>query len=237
VLERLDPPIPLELLDRACPANRDCGYDYPPDPVRPFEGTTMGVSDCTDRKGNLMYGSWSDFAWEGPVRQGGVFPLRDHTILVLRCTETNLQIHWPNVLYATDPEGLEGAVLAPGDVFVPFAGRATIDNRFVASARVEGDAGGAPDRVTFTVEGLGFLPDVYRDLGVGDSFAWGDRRGTVVRFVAREGSTWGAIGWVEIALAPALASPPSTAPEAPDAGPRNPPRDPPKPAGSRSSGG
>jgi hypothetical protein len=189
----------------------------------PFQTKTYEVDlhDCRGPSCSLV-GTWwpnpaarsayRQFDWAATLRNAAIFPEPGHLFMCLDCPN---DWTWryssntpPSPLLAIDPPGVGLALMRPGDVFIPYEGRATIDRLYDAFFRPE-DAVGGSSRVTIWVEEPVHPRAVYPSLAVGNTFAWGPRVGTVVRIVPagpRERNAKVPMGWVEIAMSD---SPPS----------------------------
>jgi hypothetical protein len=171
-------------------------------------GAAIGVTDCTKDQTAALFGDWPDwdagpwhFEWSAEVRVGRVFPSNGLATTVVRCFDIHWQIHSPTAKVPLATDRLAWAKLQDGDVFVPFHGDATLDYEWTATAALS-DEDGAPPRATVSIRRGDASSTPYGPLAVGDAFAWGDHRASIVRIVLPQPVMLGAIGWVEVRLAP-----------------------------------
>jgi hypothetical protein len=166
----------------------------------------LELADCMASETAVLFGSWSvgsdssRFGWEAEVRYGGVFPTFHRVGTNLGCFDEHPPAHTPDVGVRVDPDGYEWAKLEGDDVFIPFRGKATLDNAFAARVALDVGAPGPVPRVTVSLEGPDASLTSVANLGPGDTFSWGGHRARIVRVVAPQEGLVGAIGWVEIAL-------------------------------------
>ena len=134
------------------------------------------------------------------MRPGGVFPVPGYTAVSLSCSDEHWQVHSPDIGLRFDPDGFDWAKLAADDVFIPLRGKASIEDVSVATATLDAVDGDRDRRLTVSITEADASTAAHDGLEPGDTFPWGRYRARVVRIVAPQGATLGAIGWVEIHL-------------------------------------
>jgi hypothetical protein len=178
--------------------------DTTPEGVR---GSEILLTGCRRKAEVLLKGWWTLgdgssrlFEWKAAARIGGVIPLQGVVVAPLGCSEHGPGSYpYPIAGLIIAPDGFADAALARGNVFIPLDGEASFDHDLRATAVVRTETrDAAGPLVTVSIDKAPGRTDVHEGLRVGDAFAWGDRRGTIVRVVEPQGGKFGAIGWVEV---------------------------------------
>jgi hypothetical protein len=204
---KLAAPLPRDPhFDAACEPRHYCTRLDLEDHSERFDAE-IALIDCTVQRSASLSGSWAIdtpkvvFDWQAEVRVDAVFPTRGQVVAYLGCAQARPLVHSPVARIARNPDDLGWAEVEDSNVFIPFSGKATIDDAFVATAALEATDGGGGPRVTVSIEGPPPTPPArHADLGRGDGFPWGDRRATVARIIPPQDGELGVIGWVEIEL-------------------------------------
>ncbi len=170
-------------------------------------GAHLALDDCARDKTASLYGDWPltdadshTFYWEADVRPGGVFPVPGYTAVSLSCFDEHRQVHSPDIGLRFDPDGFDWAKLTADDVFIPLRGKASVDDVSVATATLDAVDGDRDPRLTVSITEADASTAAHGGLEPGDAFPWGGYRARVVRIVAPQAATLGAIGWVEVHL-------------------------------------
>jgi hypothetical protein len=202
-------PPPSDLRQETCDGVRDCeSFDgREPRKMGPLDLRIGGcwhrqrLAPLDGREGGDAASS-PLFEWSAMVRWGGVFPIGNAVASPLDCTEHGPgSFPFPSVTLLVAPEGFTDAGLAPGNVFIPMHGEATLDHDFKATADLDpsSDDASVPAVTVLIANGRAY-PRVHRGLRAGDAFRWGNRDATVARILPTQSGKFGVIGWVEVRL-------------------------------------
>jgi hypothetical protein len=181
-------------------------------------GATVGILDDAGipDKSCELFGFWplgdsgpQSFQWQAEVRVNGAFPSLQEVFVAIGCMLAHPQVpYYRSGDFARATGMFARTKLEDGDVFIPFVGHASLDERYVATAeRKPSDDDASVLRVTITVQDGTSPPMSYPDLRGYDRFMWGPYPATVVRLVPPREHGYGEIGWVEVRAEPAVSSP------------------------------
>ena len=168
------------------------------------------LTGCRRKEMKVLFtGSWAIddassrlFEWKAAARFGGVIPFEGVVVAPLGCSERGPGSYpYPGGELMLRPDGFADLALAPGDVFIPLDGDASLDHSPRATATLEAKTADAiAPTVAVSVASDGGHT-MQRGLRARDLFVWGDRQAAIVRIVEPQGGEFGAIGWVEVRVA------------------------------------
>jgi hypothetical protein len=172
------------------------------------------------RRETIFRASWTTngasphlFEWTGVAHEYDVVPLHGEVVRLAMCSNGTLNAQsghgdyavrpGSSAVFEVGPPAFAWAAPAPGHVFVPLQGEATLDHDWQATAVFEPPVEGFPDpSVTLflaEVHKAEFhqLPNLYLRVRAGETFEWGNRKATIVRIVEPRVDVF---GWAEVAL-------------------------------------